>query len=380
MKAASQASSRNRFPTHRMIAEEAGLSREAVSHILGGKLAHRYNEGTRQKVHEIAAKLNYRPNRTVRLLRHGKSNLIGIVHYNSSAETGRKTALHLPQAVNAAGYDYLVIDLQWMGGDMERVFNELVQARVEGVVLLAYAEIGFTEIHLDILHKAGIPVISIYGDGGLNIPLVCGNAERTMGLLTRHLWQAGHRKIIQPIEDGSHRNTRERIAGFSMEAAQSGARHYLLDQCDFFRQWPDLSGEDAPIAITVRFDFKRHNYNFVEANYRFCMELFQKYPLPDAILGYNDRSAFGVFTAAWELGLDIPHDVAVTGNDDDEFGKYPIFQLTTARPEIKKTCDIAVDLLLKSLRGERMENVRHVIDSSLVLRSSCGASAKTTVS
>lgn len=366
-----------KLPTQQMIARKAGVSREAVSQILGGKLADRYNEETQERVREIARQLNYHPNRTAQIMRKGRSNLIGIVHYNSTGETARKTAAYLPQAVSAKGYDYLVIDLQWTGGDMERVFKELVQARVEGVIVLAYAEIGFTEAHLDILRQASIPVISLYGDDGLNVPLVCGNGQRSFAKMTRHLWNLGHRKIIQPAENGMHRNTRERIAGFCSEAAACEAPHYLLDLPDFFQRWPDLSRKKS-VAITVRLDFKRYGHDFVEANYQFGKQLFKEYPLPDAVLGYNDRSAFGIFTAAWELGLKVPDDIALTGDDDDGFGKYPIYSLTTMRPDIEKSSNLAVDLLLKSLKGEPTEGIRHAIEALMILRGSCGYTGRAT--
>ena len=61
------------------VAKVAGVSRGAVSQILGSPEHPRFPEATRKRVREAARRLQYRPNHAARTLRSGKSRLIGLV-------------------------------------------------------------------------------------------------------------------------------------------------------------------------------------------------------------------------------------------------------------------------------------------------------------
>ena len=64
-------------PTIRDIAREAGVSDTTVS--LSFRPNSRVSEATRERIREIAKRLNYFPNRSARNLRYGSSRTIGFV-------------------------------------------------------------------------------------------------------------------------------------------------------------------------------------------------------------------------------------------------------------------------------------------------------------
>ena len=73
-------------PTPTEVAALAGVSREAVSHILGGKRAHLFSEKTRLKVKRAAVQLGYAPHRGAQVMQNGHSNLIVFLHMAGMSE------------------------------------------------------------------------------------------------------------------------------------------------------------------------------------------------------------------------------------------------------------------------------------------------------
>jgi DNA-binding LacI/PurR family transcriptional regulator len=128
------------------------------------------------------------------------------------------------------------------------------------------------------------------------------------------------------------------------------------------------------VGIVVQLKTKSFSYDFAAANYAFSQRLFSTDILPDAIMCSNDQGAFGVFNAATERGLSIPRDLAVTGADDDEFGKYPMFGLTTIRSDVAQSCAAGVKLLKDRIQKKTSFRASKIFQSELVLRTSCGRS------
>jgi LacI family transcriptional regulator len=93
----------------------------------------------------------------------------------------------------------------------------------------------------------------------------------------------------------------------------------------------------------------------------------------DAVFAASDMMAVGAMRAAREAGCRIPEDVAFVGFDDLPFATMSEVQLTTVRQPVAQFGARAVELL-RDLIENGIEPPRHVImDTELVIRSSCGA-------
>ena len=90
----------------------------------------------------------------------------------------------------------------------------------------------------------------------------------------------------------------------------------------------------------------------------------------DAIVVANDQMALGVIDALRARGIRVPRDVAIIGFDDIREARYCAPPLTTIRQPLHELGRLAVDVLLKRLRGEHVDDV--VLPTELVLRRSCG--------
>ena len=352
------------------IAEACGVHRSTVGSILsGGDLALRYNEETRRKVLEAAARLNYRPNRAAQTMRKKRSNLIAIVHFGSGIEAADKTNQELSRRVVDAGYDFLAVDMNWHGGSVSRTLAELIQARVEGVLISHTQEI-FTDEHIEILHAADIPAVSINGQDRAGLPLVCTDLVSAFAEVTRHLHAMGHRTLLQPVPDlrgAKARSVSERIEGFQ-QACEAVGTWMALSEEEFFAQWP-ATADEGIAGWTVLQD--RGLYDRVERPvYQFCQRLFRSDGRPDALVCLNDALALEAVFAAQEFQLAVPRDFAVTGFDNDRMGEFPALGLTTVEQDIPALCARGVEILLSLICDPQAPAVRETFSPRLIQRTS----------
>src|SRR5262249_22679995 len=125
-----------------------------------------------------------------------------------------------------------------------------------------------------------------------------------------HLLQLGHRRIAHlalsgpgPIED-EQSSQGDRYRGYSAALRAAGIEpqpRYLVRGAD------TLAGGAAMLREL----------------------LARPGPHPTATLVYNDVTAVGVLRALAELGMRVPHDMAVVGTDGIELGRYTTPTLTT---------------------------------------------------
>lgn len=341
------------FITQRILAETLGVSRVTVSHILSGRGDSRYSKETREKVLKAAQELGYRPNRAAQIMRKGRSNLIGIIHFGTSHQSSKEAVHYLPQAITAHGYDIFVVDLSWHGGCHRRAIDQLVDMRVEGVVISHQAE-SFGAEEVKILARAGIPAVTLAGNEKLGIPSIHGDSGVALEKMVRHLHALGHRNLLLLSNNYESRPTLGRISGF-----QAG-----------IRKFSDIHGE------VVRLPADRGIFDSGSSAYQYTRGLIAGSTVPDVILCSNDQWARGVFAAALEAGLRVPDDIAVTGFDNESFGAQAPYYLTTVAPDIARECHKAVEVLMDLIAGRPLPQQNYVFPCKIIVRHSCGAAAR----
>ena len=93
---------------------------------------------------------------------------------------------------------------------------------------------------------------------------------------------------------------------------------------------------------------------------------------PRVLVCANDEIALGAITAAEELGLDVPGDVAITGWDDVMAARHARPGLTTVRQPMRQLGARAARRLHERLTGDTSDPRHEVLPTQLVLRASCG--------
>lgn len=329
------------MPTIREVAVLAGVSSTTVSHVINNTRF--VSAEVRMRVKSAMDDLGYRPNALARSLRRGETHTIGLLLPDSAnpffAEIGR--------VIEAAAFDqgYNVIFCSTEGNlEKENLYVDvLIKKQVDGIIFVASGDqAGSLE---PALHN-GSPVVVVDRDlGEIAADEVLTDNLQGGILATRHLIEAGHRRIACLAGPSNVTPSAQRITGY-MEALS-------------------MAGLSFDPALLLRGDFH------AESGYELACELFNQPDPPTAIFACNDMMAVGVLRAALESGLSVGENLAVVGFDDIELASYTQPPLTTvAQPKVE-IGRLAIQMLIERINDSSLAARRVILPTRLVLRQSC---------
>ncbi|GAB4413881.1 MAG: LacI family DNA-binding transcriptional regulator [Anaerolineae bacterium] len=331
--------------TLKTIAQEAGLSITTVSRALAGY--DDVNEETRQRVIAIARRLGYQPNLAARHLRSKQTHTIGMVipltSYFSDpffmellSGVGRQAAEY--------GYD-LLLSAQQPGEEELIAYRRMVaSSRIDGVIV---ARVWKDDPRIAFLREAQHPFVAFGRSGDGDYPYIDVDGLSGMRQLVRHLVERGHRRIALILSPANLVFTAVRYEGYAQGLAEAGLpirQDYLVEA--------DLSQEDG------------------------CAAAHRLLTLPDpptAIIACNDTMAIGAMEAARERGLKVGRDLAIAGFDDIPTAAHTDPPLTTVRQPIYDIGRRALDMLIRVIRHEPLEEPHVLLNPELVVRASTGS-------
>lgn len=319
------------------VALMAEVSVSTVSRVLSKNKA--ISDDTCKRVMEAVEKLNYMPNTAARSLRCEKSHSIGVVFPNMAGEFYAGCASAILNQARKKGYTVLFTE----SGHDEKAEKEGIQALLERCVdgIIFIGDNSDTSLIYDIKSRS-IPVVT--GDRKLcNIPSVTFDNRRTVYELVSKYCSLGYKNIVYVGETTQYQNNlSERYMGFS-----------------------DAAGQYAVMAEAV-LDESLHG-DKLKAGY----ELFKRrisHLKPDLIVTSNDLIAQGIIRGAYDMGIKIPQDMAVTGFDDMLSSAYTVPSITTIRQDIDKFTEKCFTLLEELMENKEAESA--VIEQEIIERES----------
>jgi len=167
---------------------------------------------------------------------------------------------------------------------------------------------------------------------------------------TRHLLELGHRRIAI-------------ITGPSL-ALCSRAR------LDGYRAALDAAGIPIDTALVRDGKFE------IEGGRANAADLLALPEPPTAIFALNDGMAIGVYHAASQAGLRIPHDLSVVGFDDYSLDAWLVPPLTTVRQPLSDMGAAAARMVLELARGDQLRSRRCELATELIVRGSTAPPAR----
>lgn len=299
--------------TIRDIAKLAGVSPATVSRVLNYDQELSVAQETKQRIFEVAEKLNY--------TKHKRANKIG------------KAVIRLVQwydeAEELADLYYLSIRLgiekkaEELNVQVRReTLNELSDIQVSGTIALG----KFDAEQIRQLKEIDENLLFVDFDGmslGLNSMVV--DFDQSVDLVIDHFIRHGHQKIgilsgeektkhnLQPIED-------PRLLAFKLK----------MKQINLYR--PEFT-------LTASFS--------MEAGKKAMADFLSKtQELPNALFASSDALAVGAMQAIQAAGLRIPEDISVIGFNDVSVAKYVSPALTTIKVETEWMGELAVSTIL----------------------------------
>jgi LacI family transcriptional regulator len=325
------------------VAREAGVSKATVSKVLNGRQELSVRPETRRRVHEVAQALGYRPHSGARALAGASTHALALLVPALANPTYVTIARGAYQRARELGYLSLLAE-DFDGQEADESFNALVQeGRVDGL-LIASARPGHPL--LDALSRNPVPHVFLnraVKGSGRNVTM---DVARSSVTAVDHLHGLGHRAVGHVAGPPGITPSEDRKAAFLRRAGELG-----------LAAAPVASGEFTE-----------------EGGAAAALELLRPAagggePV-SALYASSLAQAIGAMRAIGDLGLRIPEDVSVVGNDDLPVADYLSPPLTTVAMPLYELGTAAVDTLVAAIRGARIEDVVVPTQPRLVRRGS----------
>ena len=331
----------NGRPTIKDIAERAGVSPATVSRALTDSGL--VTEATRQRVHEVAREMHYRPNVQARNLRTRRSMAVLLVVRN----VGNPFYLDVMKGVEAVarenGYSVLMGNTEDDSHRETEYVEMLRDGHADGMILMT----------------GRLPAASSSGRGNLEgLPAVVA-LEMLEGSALPHVQidnVAAAREAVAHLAGLGHR----RIAHITGPLPETMS----VARLEGYRQ----AMADAGLAVPAGYE-AAGNYR-LETGQAAIQALFALPEPPTAIFVANDEMAIGAVHELRRIGFDVPRDVSIVGFDDLYLSRAFYPPLTTVRQPRLDIGRTAMSVLAAMLAGERPASSPIVMPTELVIRAS----------
>lgn len=227
--------------------------------------------------------------------------------------------------------------------------DRLVARRVDGII------VAFPGLAADsVLAPPGSrPFLVFIDDPVATGPSVQFDLEGSTHQATSHMIEHGHSRIAYLTPPIAAPNVVPKHTGYQRALHRAG----LAADSALVTQVPDFT---------------------VEAGYQGTIRLFELPDPPTAIVAANDTLALGAMHAIASLGLHIPDDVALVGNDNIGMAAVMRPALTTVALPAGEAGIRAATMLQQLIAGRSPEQSRLTLRTHLVVRETCGCPTNST--
>jgi DNA-binding LacI/PurR family transcriptional regulator len=331
------------MPTIREVAETAGVSTATVSRVFSGGA--RVRDDVSRRVRDAARRLNYQPNRVARNLRVRTTRAVGVIIPDIENPFYTSVIGGIEEVLQASDYTLLLANYN-ENPQRERTNVRTFQA--EGVAGMIFAPGGAETTLYEELAAAGMALVAISRvPGKMKIDSVAVANREGSRTAVAHLVRQGHRRIALISGPSCISTAKERLLGY-----EAGLREHGIQ----------------PRRELIQFaDFRQ------SGGYHAMRDLLDLKTPPTAVFAGSNLMTLGALQAIHERQLHIPGDMAVVGFDDLPWAvslNPPLTAVAQPAFEVGRT---AARLLLDRLREPGRPSRNVVLDTSLIVRSSCGA-------
>ncbi|MBE2270594.1 MAG: LacI family DNA-binding transcriptional regulator [Anaerolinea sp.] len=246
---------------------------------------------TRQRVEAAIQELNYIPNTLAQSLRHQKTNMVALIVTDIANPFWTTVARGVEDICNAHKVNLIVCNTDEQQSKLDNYINLLIQRQIDGLIIVPTE--GYSGAMLDNLFANHVP--SIILDRVLpnwhRHTVVRGDSVTGGYLLTKHMLELGHRRIMMLSGSSAVSTGLERAEGYQRALREFGV---ALDPTLLrFGQFNQQSGYNMTLDI-----------------------LDHVVPRPTAIVTANNFIAFGVQKALDDRGVNIPGEMSLATFDD----------------------------------------------------------------
>lgn len=336
--------------TIRHVAADADVSLQTVSRVINN--APNVRPHLKQRVQASIEKLGYVPSIAAQRLGGSRSYLIlalndrdrTIADWRERQGTDWVDQMLLGGMLKAAEYGYrLIFELvDTHDGHMDRALRATLAALQPDGVILTPPHSENPQI-VELLDRVGTAFARIGSlQPGAGIPLSM-DEEAAAQTATGHLADLGHKRIAFISGSPEYSLSERRVAGWRSEMDRRRlATTNLLFRGDFSFE----SGVKATRTLLALGD------------------------PPSAIIASNDRMALAALAVAQDLGVKIPSELSLLSFDNTPVVRYTQPALTAIDQPVAEITAAAVEMIIRSLRGDDLPDRPVIVSAGLVQRQS----------
>jgi LacI family transcriptional regulator, galactose operon repressor len=325
--------------TLKAVAQHIGLTPGTVSAVLNDSPSARsIPQETKNRIHAAAKELNYRPNFFARTLRNKRTYTIGVIaeeigdSYSSPIISGIESYLRKRE------YFFLTVVHRHDPVLLARYSQLLSERGVEGIIT----------VDTTVNDAPALPTVAIAGHKKLK-----GVTNITLDHVQAAVLALNH------FKDLSH----ERVAFMKGNPVSSDAK----DRWDAICRVAGEIGLKIDPELTMQIDTDDPTPML---GYPFTKQLLARNKPFTALFAYNDISAIGAIRAIQEQGLRVPQDISVMGFDDIPGAAFHTPSLTTVQQPLNRMGEVAAQVLLERIEGQKEYPSEIAIEPELVVRES----------
>lgn len=329
--------------TLKKLAKELGVSISTVSRALSDHPD--ISKETKQRVNEVAKRLNYTPNLFAKGFRAHKSFIIGLIVPDISHFFTSTLIKGIMQEAELNGYKVIVSESGNNEYKQAEMLQKMNQFGVDGVLL----SLARTTTHFDeILNSLEFRPLILVDKVSTKVPCtqVIIDDEDAAFRVVEHLIQTGKKRIAIIKETEKSFNSEMRYLGYLR-----ALRTYKIEVDESII----LSSEEISL----------------QQGKRLGTLLLSMKNKPDAIFAITDTAAIGIIKALKNNNILIPEEIAVAGFSNNPSSTIIEPKLTTIDQPGNKIGKVAVKYLLEEIKSSTKNSIKTIeIKTNLIVRDS----------
>ena len=325
--------------TIRDVANRAGVSVSTVSRVINEDS--RVNAQMKIAVLKAQAELGYFQNSIARSLKTNSTYTIGFVASDISNTYLMMVARAIENLINKHQYNLLVCSTE-DSKELELSYLKLLNSKnIDGLVLNGT---GLNEQFILEMNKR-IPTVLIHRR--LKSPefigdLVDSDNEQGAYLLTKHMTQLGHKKILVIKGPDTHSNSLERLAGVRRAMKEINI--------DIDRNYPYIFNGNF----------------FLESGYDAVEYLCRLPDRPTAIISFNTMMTIGALKCLKEKNINAPEDISIASTNKIEHIELMAIRPTVIDYDPKLLGAQAGEFLLERLNDNSLANRECIFTAKII--------------
>ncbi|MGY3748592.1 LacI family DNA-binding transcriptional regulator [Vagococcus acidifermentans] len=319
------------------VAKQAGVSKTTVSRYLNGHFGNMSSE-TKERIRQVIAELNYRPNKQAQALKSKRSYLIGVVVSDISNMYSSLLLKGIGEVLGEAGYQMIIMDAASSLEQEHDLLNKLTDQSVEGIILQASSR---DASHYSHLKQANMPLILVDRDVEPSLfPLVTSDNIPSTQKIIEVILQKNYEQVVvvsEPLKDIVTRELRYAAAEELVVAA--GRKIKLIEKT------PEMDLTEPVVRLAAS-------------------------PLKTALFASNGRMLMELLTILVNEKIRIPEDIGITGFDDWNLSALVGPGITSIEQQSKQIGEEAAKMMLDYIQYGSCPVETKIIPTNIQLRHS----------